>query len=176
LEGEATTEEVDPVSVHREQGVELFEEKKFEEALAEFRKVLTVRPKDSMAREYSCRSSFEIAMALFGSGEYLPARDRFKESLDYQSDCTRCEVYLRECEDLYKEMHYKKGIQHYGKEQLMEAIIEWEMVSSLDPHYKRVGDYIRKAKELLNKLEYLKMELEEGSTSTEESYRLLSKT
>jgi tetratricopeptide (TPR) repeat protein len=176
LEAEAATEELDSVSVYREQGIELFEEKRFEEALAEFKKVLTVRPKDRVAREYSYRSSFEIAMALFGSGEYLAARDQFKESLDYQSDCTKCEVYLRQSEDLYKETHYKKGMQHYGKEQLTEAIMEWEMVRNVDPNYKRVGDYIWKAKELLNKLEYLKMELEEGRTSTEESYRLLNKT
>jgi tetratricopeptide (TPR) repeat protein len=74
---ETSTEEVDPVSVYREQGIELFDEKRFEEALAEFKKVLTVRPKDTVAREYSYRSSFEIAMALFGNGEYLAARDQF---------------------------------------------------------------------------------------------------
>jgi hypothetical protein len=73
-------------------------------------------------------------------------------------------------------MHYKKGMQHYGKEQLTEAIMEWEMVKNLDPNYKRVGDYIQKAKELMNKLEYLKMELEERSTSTEQSHLLLNKT
>jgi hypothetical protein len=48
--------------------------------------------------------------------------------------------------------------------------------SNLDPNYKRVGDYIQKAKELMNKLEYLKMELEERGTSTEQSYLLLNKT
>jgi len=176
FEVEATAEEADGVSVYREQGIELFEEKRFEEALAEFKKVLTVRPKDNVAREYSYRSSFEVAMALFGSGEYLAARDQFKQSLDYKSECPKCEVYVRKSEDLYKEMHYKKGMQHYGKEQLTEAIMEWEMVRNLDPNYKRVEDYIQRARELQNKLEYLKMELEQGGTSTEESYRLLNKT
>ena len=173
---EASTEEVDPVSVYSEQGIELFEEKRFEEALAEFKKVLTARPKDSVAREYSYQSSFEIAMAFFGNGEYLAARDQFKESQDYKSDCPKCDLYVRKSEDLYKEVHYKKGMQHYGKEQLTEAIMEWEMVRNLDPNYKRVGDYIQKAKELMNKLEYLKMELEERGTSTEQSYLLLNKT
>jgi tetratricopeptide (TPR) repeat protein len=173
---EAAPEEMDPVSVYREQGIELFEEKRFEEALAEFKKVLTVRPKDSVAREYSYQSSFEIAMALLGNGEYLAARDQFKESQDYKSDCPKCDAYVKKSEDLYKETHYKKGMQHYGKEQLTEAIMEWEMVRNLDPNYKRVSDYIQKAKELQNKLEYLKMELEERSTSNEESYLLLNRT
>jgi tetratricopeptide (TPR) repeat protein len=173
---ETSTEEVDPVSVYREQGIELFQEKRFEEALAEFEKVLTARPKDVVAREYSYQASFEIAMAFFENGEYLAARDQFKESQDYKSDCPKCDDYVRKSEDLYKEMHYKKGMQHYGKEQLTEAIMEWEMVKNLDPNYKRVGDYIKKAKELMNKLEYLKMELEERSTSTEQSHLFLNKT
>jgi tetratricopeptide (TPR) repeat protein len=75
---------VDPVSVYREQGIELFQEKRFEEALAEFKKVLTARPKDIVAREYSYQSSFEIAMTFFGNGEYLAARDQFKESQEYK--------------------------------------------------------------------------------------------
>jgi len=173
---ETSTEEVDPVSVYREQGIELFQEKRFEEALAEFKKVLAARPKDIVAREYSYQSSFEIAMTFFGNGEYLAARDQFKESQEYKSDCPKCDLYVRKSEDLYKEMHYKKGMQHYGKEQLTEAIMEWEMVENLDPNYKRVGDYIQKAKELMNKLEYLKMELEERSTRTEQSHLLLSNT
>jgi tetratricopeptide (TPR) repeat protein len=173
---EAASEEVDSVTVYLEQGIELFEEKKFEEALGEFKKVLTARPKDGVARDYSCRSSFEIAMTHFGNGEYLEARDRFKESLDHQGDCMKCEFYLRKSEDLYKETHYKKGMQHYGREQLTEAIMEWEMVRRLDANYKRVEDYIQKAKDLLNKLEDLKMELEEKRTSAEEIYRRFIRT
>ncbi len=169
LEAEVHTAEEDPVGVYREQGLELFEEKRYEEALAEFKKVLSVQPDDSVAREYSYRSSFEIAMDFFGSGAYLSARDRFKESLDYRRDCARCEVYIRKSEELYKETHYLKGMQHYGKEQLTEAIREWEMVRNVDRHYKRVEDYIEKARELLHKLEDLKMELKQGTTGTGES-------
>lgn len=173
---ETGAEEVDPVNVYREQGIELFEEKRFEEALAEFKKVLIARSGDSVAREYSYRSSFEIAMSLFTNGEYLAARDQFKESQDFKSDCPNCDAYVRKSEDLYKETHYKKGMQHYGKEQLAEAIMEWEMVKSVDPTYKRVSDYIQKAKELLNKLEHLKMELKEGRTGSEQSHFLLNNT
>ena len=173
---ETATEDGDPVSVYREQGVELFEERRFEEALAEFKKVLIVRPKDRVAREYSYRSSFEIAMGLLGNGEYLAARDQFKESQDYKTDCPQCDAYVKKSEDLYKEMHYKRGMQYYGKEQLTEAIMEWEMVKSVDPGYKRVSDYIEKARELIDKLEYLKMELEERSTCTGQNYLFLNRT
>ncbi len=157
----------DQVVTYRELGVELFGEKRYEEAMAEFKKVLCARPDDKVALEYSYQSCFETAMALYEKQDYLGARDQFRLALQYKSDCSRCPAYIKKSEDLYKAMHYKQGIRYYGKEQLTEAIREWEMVRALDPNYKRVEYYIKKSKEMLKRLEDLREELKEGSIGGE---------
>jgi tetratricopeptide (TPR) repeat protein len=162
-EPDAKPEDVDQVGTYRELGVELFKEKRYEEALAEFQKVIHARPNDKVAFEYSYQSYFEMAMALYQTQDYLAARDQFRLALRYKNDCHRCRAYIKKSEALYKALHYKLGIRYYGREQLTEAIREWEMVKALDPGYKRVGYYINKAKEMLKKLEDLKEELKQGS-------------
>jgi tetratricopeptide (TPR) repeat protein len=155
------------VFIYRELGVELFSETRYEEAMSEFKKVLCARPGDKVALKYSYQSCFEMAMALYEKQDYLGARDQFRLALQYKKDCPRCTAYIKKSEELYKTMHYKQGIRYYGKEQLTEAIREWEMVRALDPNYKRVGYYIEKSKEMLKRLEDLRKELKESSTESE---------
>jgi len=147
---------------YRELGMELFREGRYQEALFEFNKVLIARPDDDVAIDYSHRASFELALDLFRVKEYLAAREHFLASLKYKGDSQQCRAYVKESEELYKEMHYKKGIEFYGKEQLTEAIKEWETVQMLDPDYKRVGYYVRKTREIQKKLEQLKQETQQG--------------
>lgn len=155
-------EEADQIASYRELGIELFKEGRYQEALFEFNKVLSVYPDDQVAAGYSYKASFELGLVLFQMKDYLGAREHFLASLKYKSDCRQCHAYVKESEALYKEMHYKRGIEFYGKEQLSEAIKAWEMVQNLDPDYKRVDYYIRKAKEIQKKLEDLKQETQSG--------------
>ena len=154
---------VDQVAVYREYALELYLEGRYQEALSEFNKVLSVKPNDSVAKEYSYKSSFELALEFFQKKEYLAAKEQFLVSLKHNSNCQQCHFYIRRSEELYKEMHYKQGIEHYGKEQLTHAIMEWELVSALDPKYKRVDYYIKKAKDLQSKIDELKKESKEQS-------------
>jgi tetratricopeptide (TPR) repeat protein len=156
------TVETDQLASYRELGMELFREGRYQEALFEFNKVLIARPDDDVAIDYSHRASFELALDLFRVKEYLAAREHFLASLKYKGDSQQCRAYVKESEELYKEMHYKKGIEFYGKEQLTEAIKEWETVQMLDPDYKRVGYYVRKTREIQKKLEELKHETQQG--------------
>jgi tetratricopeptide (TPR) repeat protein len=152
---------VDQVAVYREYGMELYMEGRYQEALYEFSKVLGVKPDDPVAKEYSYKSSFELALEFFQKKEYLAAKEQFLVSLKHNRNCQQCHVYIRRSEDLFKEMHYKQGIEYYGKEQLADAIIEWELVRGLDPNYKRVDYYIKKAKDLQHKIDELKRETKE---------------
>jgi len=163
MPSEATkAEAADQIVSYRELGIELFKEGRYEEALFEFNKVLCVCTDDQTAMDYACRASFELGLVLFQMKDYLAAREHFLVSLKYKSDCGQCRAYMKESEELYKELHYKRGIEFYGKEQLSEAIKAWEMVQKLDPTYKRVDYYIRKAKEIQKKLEELKQETQTG--------------
>ena len=158
---EEQKEDVEQIAAYREYGMELYREGKYQEALSEFGKVLTARPDDAVAKDYSYRSSFELAVEFFQQREYLAAREQFLVSLKHNKNCQHCHFYIRRSEELFKEMHYKQGIEFYGKEELAEAIMEWEMVRGLDPNYKRVDYYIKKAKDIQRKLDELKKESKE---------------
>jgi tetratricopeptide (TPR) repeat protein len=158
---EEQEEDVEQIAVYREYGMELYGEGRYQEAFSEFTKVLGVKPDDPVAREYSYRTSFELAMEFFQKKDYLAAKEQFLVSLKFKSNCQQCHVYIRRSEELFKELHYKQGIEYYGKEQLADAIVEWEMVRGVDPSYKRVDYYIKKAKDLQCKIDELKNELEE---------------
>jgi tetratricopeptide (TPR) repeat protein len=150
---------IDQVGVYREYGMELYREGRYQEALSEFSKVLSAQPDDPVAKEYSYKSSFELAVEFFQKKEYLAAKEQFLVSLKHNRNCQQCHFYIKRSEELFKEIHYKQGIEYYGKEQLADAIVEWELVRGLDPNYKRVDYYIKKAKDLQRKIDELKNEL-----------------
>jgi tetratricopeptide (TPR) repeat protein len=148
--------EMDKVAAYRDNGSKMFKEKNYREAVKEFKKVLNIFPDDEVALDYSYRSHFNIGEALFQKKDYLAARSQFEESLRYNYDCDKCQDYIKNCEKLYLEVHYKMGMQYYGNEQLVEAMREWELVQLMDPNYKRVDRLINKAKTILKKLEEIR--------------------
>ena len=60
---------MDQIAFHRDTGSELFMDKNYEEAVAEFKKVLEISPDDEVALDYAYRSYFNMGMALFGMSE-----------------------------------------------------------------------------------------------------------
>lgn len=146
----------DQIANYRELGFELYNKKKYGDAIAEFNKVLMARPNDAMAREYLGKSHFQQGLVLFGKEDYLVARDEFEASLKYDKNCDKCEKNIRKSEDAYKEVHYNKGLAYFGDQKLPEAIAEWETVSELDPEYKDVKKNLTKAKNLNERLESIK--------------------
>jgi tetratricopeptide (TPR) repeat protein len=155
-------EDIDQAAIYRDHGIELFEKKEYQEALVEFTKVLNACPEDPIALEYSYRSYFQNAMNLFENKDYLAAREQFQACLRYKHDCQECHGHIKASEDLYKELHYKRGMQFYDKELLHEAIEEWELVKALDPKYKMTGQLINKSKTILEKIEEIKKSQEKG--------------
>jgi len=159
LEAEVQEEEgepVDQVVVYRNHGVDLFNKKKYQEAVVVFNKVLKENPEDSLALEYSYKASFEQGMLLFDKKDYMAAKDKFEACLQLKSDCQQCHTFIQKSEDLYKEMHYTQGIQFFNKQLLPEAIKELELVKVYDNNYKRVNYLLKKAKTILKNMEELK--------------------
>jgi tetratricopeptide (TPR) repeat protein len=149
-------EPVDQVEIYRDQGIALFSDKKYQEAGIEFEKVLNSEPEDGVALEYAYLSHFQRGKAFYEERDYLAARDQFRASLRYKRGSRKSLEYLNKSENVYKEIHYKRGIQYFGKERLNEALKEWKLVSAVDPDYKRVDYLIRKAENILEKVEKLK--------------------
>jgi len=140
----------------RQDAIELYNQKKYNEAIVKFEAVAEKNPKDSRVTEYLAKSHFEQALVLYGKEDYLAARDEFKASLQYDKNCSQCEKNIQKCETTYKEVHYDKGLTHFGDQKLADAIREWESVSALDPNYKDVNKNLIKAKTLLERLESIK--------------------
>jgi tetratricopeptide (TPR) repeat protein len=155
--------ETNQIAAYREQGVVLFNEDQYREAIDEFTKALSLDPNDKDSLDYIYKSHYQMALSLYENEDYLAAREEFKASLRYNSDCLPCIEYIEKSENLYKEMHYKKGMEHYGRERLEEAIQEWEKVIALDPNYKNVGYLINKARVILIKIEEIKKNQKESN-------------
>ncbi|MDL1963066.1 MAG: LysM peptidoglycan-binding domain-containing protein [Deltaproteobacteria bacterium] len=153
---EEVEEPVDEMKIYRSQGVEFFNKMKYREAIAEFNKVMNVNPDDATAIEYLARSHFQCAVDLFEKRNYLKAIKEFEVSLQYNKSCQTCLEYIKKSENTYMEIHYKRGIAHFAKEQLVEAIMEWKLVQAIDSNYKDVANNFKTAKILLKRLEEIK--------------------
>jgi tetratricopeptide (TPR) repeat protein len=153
---------VDVVAMYRDQGIGLFNQKEYQEAIVEFTKAVNVDPEDSIALEYLYKSHFEQAVMLFDKEDYLSAKKEFEACLRYKEDSQQCHEYAAKSEQMYKDLHYNRGVSYFGKEQLSEAIKEWELVQAVDPGYKQIEDNINKAKALLKRLEEIKKAQEQG--------------
>ena len=147
---------VDQSANYRELGIEFFNEKAYDAAISEFKKVLNINPTDKKALEYISASHFQQGLIVFGNEDYLAARDEFKASLEYNEDCEKCSEYIKKCEEIYMDVHYNKGIMYFREEKLEKAIQEWELVSEIDPGYKDVDDNLKKSRKLLERLEKIK--------------------
>ncbi len=153
---ETEKEPLDQLSIYQQHGVSLYNQGLYREALIEFKKVLCERPEDEVSNEYIYKCYYQMALEDFKNKDYLAAKENFESSLLYRKGCQKCHAYIKKSEGLFKEIHYKKGIQHYGKQELVKAIDEWKLVKVIDPDYKRVEYYINKALAIMKKLEELK--------------------
>jgi tetratricopeptide (TPR) repeat protein len=153
-------EAVDEAANYRNLGIEHFNNKEYPEAVAEFNKVLNADPEDKTAVEYLYRTHFEYALVLFKNKDYLAAKKNFESSFRYNKDCQKCHDYIKRSEESYMEIHYNRGLSYFGKQQLSEAVREWELVRAVDPNYKDVEKDIEKAKTLLERLENIKKSMQ----------------
>ena len=146
------------VASYRNAGLELFNEKKYDEAVIEFKKVVNADPQDFKTQEYLFKAHFSSAQDLLKKKQYQAADKQLQACLDFRSDCLQCLPLIKQCEDSYKELHYQLGIRYFGEEKLENAINEWQLVKKLDPHYKQVQENIRKAEKISTKIQQLKKE------------------
>lgn len=146
----------DQAANYRELGIELFNDKKYTDAIIEFQKVLNVTPGDKVAINYLSLAHFKQGERSFEKVEYTRAIKEFETSREYNKDCEKCNAYIKQSEDAFKTAHYRKGFSFYKKEKLAEAIHEWELVYNMDPAYKDVDKNLKKARKLHERLEAIK--------------------
>lgn len=140
----------------RERGLGFLHKKEYREAIGAFEEVLQALPDDEISVEGFCDAHFSLAERLLARKDYLGAREAFRACLRVKEDCKECHACIRKAENLYKEDHYRKGMQYFHQEKLDQAIREWELVQKMDPEYKRVEYLIQKSRKILSKLRDLK--------------------
>jgi tetratricopeptide (TPR) repeat protein len=146
------------VANYRDAGLQLFQEKKYDEAVVEFKKVVDADPQDFKTQEYLFRAHFSGAQELLKEKQYHAADKQLQACLDFKTDCLQCLPMIKQCEDAYKELHYQLGIRYFGEEKLEDAISEWQLVQKFDPNYKQVQENIRRAEKISIKIQQLKNE------------------
>jgi len=157
---EGREERAEQVENYQNLGVELFKDKEYQAAIAEFNKVLNVNPDDKIALAYLSNTHFRYGIILFEKEDYLEAEKNFEASYRYNKNCQKCQDYSKKSQKTYKKIHYNRGLSYFGKQQLIEAIREWELVRAVDPNYNDVEKDIEKAKTLLERLKSIKKSMQ----------------
>jgi tetratricopeptide (TPR) repeat protein len=145
-----------PLLTYRTKGIDYFNRNEFGKAISAFQQYLQVQPGDTAARTYLSKAYFQKALIDYNKTDYMTAKNGFESALKYDSQCEKCATYINQSLESHKEVHYNKGVTYYGKQQLEEAIREWELVYDLDPGYKNVDPNLKKARALMDKLEQIK--------------------
>ncbi len=153
---EVPKETFDDVEVYLAQGMELFNQKEYEEAIIEFDLAKKADPGNPKVLDYLYQAHFQQGLIHHSSEEFLEAKKSFEAARENNPDCEKCSEYMEKSLDTYKEKHYTMGIFHFGKEQLEEAIAEWQLVTDIDPGYKEVTPNLKKAEMLYQRLETIK--------------------
>lgn len=151
------------IAENRARGLKFFEAKKYEDAVNSFKKILDIKPDDSVSLEYISESHYQQGLKHFINNEYLAAIEEFKKSLQYNDKCEKCDEYINESKNTYLDDHYNLGLIHYKNQELEEAKKEWELIYSLDPEYEDVAIRLEKVNSLIKRLERIKRSSEDDN-------------
>jgi len=145
--------EEDQAAAYRKSGIEFYQDKNYADAVVELQKALSANPDDKVTKNYLSLAYFEQGVASFNKEDYSQSIKAFETSRQFNSSCEKCESYLKQSQEKFKDLHYRQGVSYFGQEKLAEAISEWQQVYNMDPNYKDVSKNISKAQTLLQRLE-----------------------
>jgi tetratricopeptide (TPR) repeat protein len=153
-------EPVDQVADYRKMGVSLFDEKKFDEAIVELKKVLSAAPEDSDAIDYISRAYVETGRGHLAANQFNEAKRAFSTALDYNPDCLDCKDLLAQCRKREAETLRKEGETYFQNNQFEKAISKLEHSVALNPDDAAATDLLfqtlfQKALVEYNQQEYL---------------------
>lgn len=100
------------------------------------------------------RARYERGRELFGSGEYRLAAEEFYAVLEVDPDNREARAYLNLAEaelERALELHMKRGISYFQKEEMDLAIKEWDRVLELDPGNTEASEYKSRAEAVLKR-------------------------
>lgn len=146
----------DPLMMYKSLGMEFFKEQEFDNAVTEFKKVLSADPKDKDAMEYISNAYYEMGSASYTQKKFLVAIEHFQNALAFNKNCSQCIHKIAQSRNNYTESHYKAGMKFFDAQDLNNAILEWDLVQQIDPEYKKVTELLDKAKTIQKNIDALK--------------------
>ncbi|MFO7713060.1 LysM peptidoglycan-binding domain-containing protein [Desulfosarcina sp.] len=124
---------VDQVAQYRETGIALFNEKKYDDAILELKKVLSASPEDADAIGYVSRAYVELGRGHLTANRFNEAKTAFTTALDFDDDCRECVDLLDQCREIEAEFLGKEGQGYLQKNQIDKAISTLERAVALNP-------------------------------------------
>ncbi len=130
---------------YRELGIELYKNKEYADAIAEFDKVLNVHPTDPIALNYMALAYFEKGRSSYENKAYSQAQKEFETSLRYNKACPECRQYI---DQIQKQIHIgfrEDAIALYNEKKFKEAIVKFEAIVEENPKDSKIKDYLAKS-------------------------------
>ncbi len=149
------------VSEHYKKGTVFLESGMFSEAIEEFNLVVDISPSYKDAAELLAAAYYGRGLLHLESKEYIKSIDDFTALLELRSPFRDTQKLLSRAKkerDLIIDFHLKKGIEHFQKEEMEDAIKEWDKVLELSPGNKAALDYKYRAMTILERLKVIKEE------------------
>jgi tetratricopeptide (TPR) repeat protein len=134
------------VASYRDDGQTMLRAGNYPAAIVSFRKVLQALPEDTKTRVAIGKAYNAYGGQLWDRQEFEPARKQFQACLAYRDGCPACRTVVAACESSYKERLYNRGIALLENGDPAAALGEWEILQTIDPDYRKVQGYIRKAR------------------------------
>ncbi len=140
-----TTTLEDQLANYRQHGIELYENKEYSAAVAEFNKVLNVNPADQTARNYMALTYLQKGRQSYENRAYAEAGKAFETSLKYNQECPDCQKYLTLIQEKNREDLRQDAIALYNQKKFKQAIAKFEAVAANDPDNKKINAYLEKS-------------------------------
>lgn len=133
------------VLAYREAGIDLFNEKSYEDAVFELNKAIEAAPDDALTREYLAKAYFESGKSLFDQHDYEAAQEAFESALQYDPQCADCSAYIEKSKIGPLLLHRRNGMTYFSNNQFDLAINEFEKFLMHKPQDDEIRTYLSKA-------------------------------
>jgi len=130
---------------YRKLGIELYKNKEYTDAIAEFDKVLNVNPTDPITLNYMALAYFEKGRSSFENKAYPQAQREFETSLKYNKDCAECRQYIDQIENKSRISLRDDAVALYKEKKYKEAIAKFEVIAEKNPKDSQIQDYLAKS-------------------------------
>lgn len=128
-------------------------EKQYEKTLDITQNILNHDPSSESARGLRNTTYCQMGRDFITQKDYVQALNVLNKA-DPKHGCVKKALSdVKQVSKKQAEAHYLQGVKHFLNEELADAIKEWEKALVIDPDDKKTQDSIKKARDLLKKLE-----------------------